>query len=602
MSDSLSVRERLAALREELASRGYDGFVVPRADAHQSEVAAPRDNCLAFISGFTGSAGLALILADKALIFVDGRYEIQVRREVDEALFEIRHLHNAPIDRWMRENGVAGMRIAFDPMLINGELYDRMAQAMASAGGSLVPIGTDLFDRVWKDRPEAPLGPVRVMPVSIAGESSTDKRKRVGEAVRQAGAVALAENLPDNIAWLLNVRGSDVPMNPVPHSFLLLEADGSVEWFIDCRKLGNDLADFELDDVRISPPSSFLARVTEIAGKGPVMADPQFAPVSVRLTVDAGHGRLVSKSSPLTLLKARKNAAELEGYRRCHVEDGAALTDFLAWVLREGRLRERTATPLTEVEAEARLLDFRSRRKGFLEEGFRSISASGVNAALCHYNAAEATNAVIDSRLPYLIDSGGQYVDGTTDVTRTLFLGPATPDIRRAYTAILKGFLSLIMAQMPIGTQGHQLDAFARRPLWDLGLDYDHGTGHGVGHNMLVHEYPHRFAKVANPYGLEPGNIMTIEPGYYEAGQYGMRIENQVEVVATVKGFCRFSSLTLVPIDLSAAELSELSRAEVTFVDAYHQRVRDALMPLVLEETQSFLFDQTRPIDERTER
>lgn len=599
MTELLPIRERLAALRGELAGRRYDGFVVPRADAHQSEVAAPRDNCLAFITGFTGSAGLALVLADKALIFVDGRYEIQVRREVDEALFEIRHLHNQPIDRWMRENGFAGMRIAFDPMLINGELYDRIAQAMASVGGALVPDDGDLFDRVWKDRPEAPLGPVRAMRVSIAGESSADKRKRAGEAVRQAGAVALAENLPDNIAWLLNVRGSDVAMNPVPHSFLLLEADGRAEWFVDRRKLGNDLGHFELDDVLLSPPSSFLTRVTEIAGKGPVMADPHFAPVSVRLAIDAGRGSLVSKPSPLTLLKARKNAAELEGYRRCHVEDGAALTDFLAWVLREGRRREGMAAPLTEVEAEARLLDFRSYRKGFLEEGFRSISASGVNAALCHYNASEATNAVIDSRLPYLIDSGGQYVDGTTDVTRTLFLGPVTPDIRRTYTAVLKGFLSLIMAQMPVGTQGHQLDAFARRSLWDLGLDYDHGTGHGVGHNMLVHEYPHRFAKLANPYGLEPGNIMTIEPGYYEAGQYGLRIENQVEVVASVPGFCRFASLTLAPIDLSAADLSELSRTEAAFLDAYHQRVRELLMPLVLEETRSFLIDQTESIAER---
>lgn len=598
MQTSGNIAARLAAFRNELTARGYDGFVVPRADAHQSEVTAARDDCLAFITGFTGSAGLALVMAENALIFVDGRYDIQVRREVDPALFQVHHLHNAPIDRWMREHASSGMRIAFDPMLVNGTLHDRMVDAMASAGGVLVPCSEDLFDAIWPDRPAAPLGAVRAMPVNVSGESVADKTRRAGEAIRQAGAVVLAETAPDNIAWLLNLRGSDVPMNPVPHSFLLLDENGEAEWFVDRHKLGNDLSGFELQQVRLSPPSAFLERLGEVASRGAVLADPQFAPVSVRLAVEAAGGAIVHRTSPLTLLKAVKNETELAGYRRCHIEDGAALTDFLAWVHREGRRRETGDQPLTELEAEARLLAFRAPRKGFLEASFRSISASGVNAALCHYNAAEATDAIIDSRLPYLIDSGGQYLDGTTDVTRTLFLGPATPEIRRHYTAVLKGFLSLISVRMPVGTQGHQLDAFARRPLWDLGLDYDHGTGHGVGHNLLVHEYPHRFAKIANPYGLEPGNIMTIEPGYYAEGQYGLRIENQVEVVADGAGFCRFASLTLAPIDLSAADLTALTDAERAFLDAYHARVRLVLMPLVAEETRPFLMEQTRPIAE----
>ncbi|ATN36671.1 X-Pro aminopeptidase (plasmid) [Rhizobium sp. ACO-34A] len=598
MQTSGNIADRLAAFRKELAARGYDGFVVPRADAHQSEVTAARDDCLAFISGFTGSAGLALIMAESALIFVDGRYDIQVRQQVDPALYQIHHLHNAPIDRWMREQATSGMRIAFDPMLVNGALHDRMADAMVSAGGALVPCNEDLFDAIWADRPAAPLGAVRAMPVDVSGESVADKTRRAGEAIRQAGAVALAETSPDNIAWLLNLRGGDVPMNPVPHSFLLLDADGTVEWFVDRRKLGNDLSGFELQQVKLSPASDFLKRLGEVAKRGAVLTDPQFAPVSVRLAVEADGGATIYKTSPLTLLKAVKNETELVGYRRCHVEDGAALTDFLAWVQREGRLREASGRPLTELEAEAKLLAFRATRKGFLEASFRSISASGVNAALCHYNAAEATDAVIDSRLPYLIDSGGQYLDGTTDVTRTLFLGPAASEIRRTYTAVLKGFLSLIMVRMPVGTQGHQLDAFARRPLWDLGLDYDHGTGHGVGHNLFVHEYPHRFAKLANPYGLEPGNIMTIEPGYYAEGRYGLRIENQVEVVADGAGFCRFASLTLAPIDLSAADLTALTEGERAFLDAYHAHVREALMPLVAEETRAFLLEQTRSIAE----
>lgn len=598
MQTSGKIADRLAAFRRELAARGYDGFVVPRADAHQSEVTAARDDCLAYITGFTGSAGLALVMAENAQIFVDGRYDIQVRREVDPELFEIRHLHNDPIDRWMREQATSGMRIAFDPMLVNGALHDRMADAMAAHGGTLVPCSEDLFDAIWPNRPAVPLGAVRAMPVAVSGESVAGKTRRVGEAIRQAGATTLAETSPDNIAWLLNLRGCDVPMNPVPHSFLLLDADGTIEWFVDRRKLGNDLSGFELQQVKLSPTSDFLERLGQVAKRGPVLTDPQFAPVSVRLAVKAAGGAIVYRTSPLTLLKAVKNETELAGYRRCHVEDGAALTDFLAWVQREGRRREASDRPLTELEAEAKLLAFRATRKGFLEASFRSISASGVNAALCHYNAAEATDAVIDSRLPYLIDSGGQYLDGTTDVTRTLFLGPMTPEIRRTYTAVLKGFLSLIAVRMPVGTQGHQLDAFARRPLWDLGLDYDHGTGHGVGHNLLVHEYPHRFAKLANPYGLEPGNIMTIEPGYYAEGQYGLRIENQVEVVADGAGFCRFASLTLAPIDLSAADLTTLTDGERAFLDVYHAHVRQVLMPLVAEETRAFLLEQTRPVAE----
>lgn len=598
MSRSSVIEERLAALRAELALRNLTGFIVPRADAHQSEVTAPRDDCLAYITGFTGSAGLALILPEKALLFVDGRYEIQVHREVDEALFEIHHLHKAPIDQWLRENAHATMRIGFDPMRISNELYERVLSAMDAAGGKLVACADDLFDPIWPDRPAPPLGAIRVMPVASAGESSKDKRKRVGATLQQAGAFALAENLPDNIAWLLNVRGSDVPMNPVPHSFLLIQTNGDVEWFVDRRKLGNDLSAYELAGVTLSAPQEFSARIMELARQGAIMADPQFAPVAVRLAIEEGGGRIISKTSPLTVLKARKTAAELAGYRRCHIEDGAALTDFLAWVHDEGTKRQYTTNPLTEIEAENKLLELRSTRDGFLEASFRTISASGINAALCHYNASEATNAVIDSHLPYLIDSGGQYVDGTTDVTRTLFLGSPSDEMRRTYTAVLKGFLALIMMKMPVGTQAHQIDAFARRPLWTLGLDYDHGTGHGVGHNLLIHEYPHRFAKTANPFGFEPGNIMTIEPGYYKENAYGMRIENQVEIIEAGPGFCGFSSLTLAPIDLSSVLLSELSKGEISFLNQYHKKVRKILMPLVRKETRPFLEKQTRIIEE----
>jgi Xaa-Pro aminopeptidase len=437
------------------------------------------------------------------------------------------------------------------------------------------------------------------MPPSVSGETSAAKRERIAARLAENGAGLLIETLPDNIAWLLNVRGSDVPMNPVPHSFLLLDAAGAVEWFVDHRKLGNDRSGYELEGVALADPDDFYRRISDRSMGKLAMIDPQFTPVGVRMAVKQGGGRVIGRSSPLTLAKAMKSAAELEGYRQCHLEDGAALSDFLAWVMREGRARESSDNPLTELEAEAKLLAFRQERPGFLEASFRSISASAANAAMCHYNATPHTNTVIDSASPYLIDSGGQYLNGTTDVTRTIMLGEATAAVRRTYTAVLKGFLSLLMAQMPVGTKGHQLDAFARRPLWDLGLDYDHGTGHGVGHNMLVHEYPHRFSKVANPHGLVPGNIMTIEPGYYEAGEYGLRIENQVEVVAASPGFCRFESLTLAPIDLVAVDLSVLTTREILFLNAYHAKVRDALLPRVREDTRAFLMEQTRSASER---
>lgn len=590
---------RLGRLRTWMANVGLDGLIVPRTDAYQSGITAPHDNCLAFITGFTGSAGLALILSDRALIFVDGRYQIQVRGEVDLDAFELRHLRDEPIDRWLGEEAQQGWRIGVDGMKTVFMLHDRLEAALTGRGASLVQLDSDPFDAIWDGRPLAPLGKIRAMPVDAAGEASIDKRRRIAEQLREMGADWLIETLPDNIAWLLNVRGSDVEMNPVPHSFLALGADGTVEWFVDSRKLGNDPSGYEIADVRLTPPQRFLDRVAAISATRTAVIDADFAPHALRARVLASGGRLVAQTSPVTLAKAIKTEAELEGYRNCHVEDGVAMTDFLAWVTKEASRRQHAAGPLTELEAEAQLLAFRGTRQGFLEPSFRTISAAGANAAMCHYAAKPSTNAVIDGQAPYLIDSGGQYLTATTDLTRTLMFGEPSNEMRVAYTAVLKGFLSLISLRFPTGTQGHQIDAFARRSLWDAGLDYDHGTGHGVGHNLLLHEYPHRLDKRPNLYGLEPGNIMTIEPGYYREGAFGMRVENQVEVVADGAGFCRFTSLTLVPIDLAMADTTQLSPDEVRWLDEYHARVRNTLADLVQPETLPFLIGQTRAIAER---
>ncbi len=584
---------RVERLRAWMRREGLHGLLVPRTDAHQSEETAEHDNCLEYISGFTGSAGMALILEDSALIFVDGRYQVQVLDEVDLDIFGIRHLHDEPPHEWLRENASQGWRIGLNPMMVNAALFDRIDAALMERGAELVQQDQSGFDEIWIGRPASPLGPIRPMNVAIAGESSSDKRKRVAAELRKAGATVLVETLPDNIAWLLNVRGSDVTMNPVPHSFLTMDDAGRVNWFVDRRKLGNRLSDFELEDLALSDPEQFLGHVAGLAPSARALVDVDFAPKSVQSTIAGNGGAIIAATSPLTIAKARKNSTELRGFRDCHLEDGAALTNFLAWLSREMDAREKSGVPLTEMEAQERLLSFRAARSGFLEASFGTISAAGSNAAMCHYHSRPETNAAITRAAPYLVDSGGQYSNGTTDVTRTLMLGEPTPQMKRAYTAVLKGFIALLMAKFPVGTFGHQLDALARLPLWEMGLDYDHGTGHGVGHNLLIHEYPHRFAKKPNLYGLEPGNIMTIEPGYYEAGAFGMRIENQVEVVEAGPGFCRFESLTLAPIDLSMVDMADLTGREGDWIDTYHATVFDKLAGLVAEETLPILAEWT---------
>ena len=433
------------------------------------------------------------------------------------------------------------------------------------------------------------------MPIEISGESSTQKRARVVDLLTQQQADVLAITLPDNIAWLLNVRGSDLPMVPVPFSFALLHRSGELEWFVDSNKT-QQLPAALLNTLTLAPQESFLARCQQLAKGKRFLVDKDYAPVALRFAIVEHGGEVLWAPDPITLMKAHKNDVELAGYRECHEQDGAAWVNFLAWLTHEVPLREAAGNPVTELEAQARQLEFRQQQPGFIEQSFNTISASASNAAMCHYHSSEKTNTPITSQAMYLNDSGGQYHNGTTDTTRTLAFGPQDPQRRLHYTAVLKGFLSLISLQFPSGTQGHQLDAFSRRALWDLGLDFDHGTGHGVGHQLLIHEQPHRIAKKVNPWPLVAGNIITIEPGYYLAGKYGIRIENQVEIINSRPGFCRFSTLTLVPIDLSLVELHLLSEAEKQWIDDYHQQVRETLSPRVNAEARPWLFAATAPI------
>ncbi|HBH7060372.1 TPA: aminopeptidase P family protein [Enterobacter cloacae] len=580
----------LSALRQWLQENQLDGMIIPRADAWQSEYCAPYDEKLAWLTGFDGSAGLALVLKDKALLFVDGRYQVQARVQVNMDEVEIHHLHNEPLAQWLTANVEAGTRIGFEALLMTNADYETLSATPCE----MVPLNQSPFDTLWADRPAAPAGLIREMPVEISGESSADKRQRVAAVLAANNADYLAVTLPDNIAWLLNVRGSDIPTSPVPLSFALLSRDGSVEWFVNDNKLSN-LPDSVRNAFTIAPQDAFIERCQRISQGKRVMLDAGSAPVALRFAIEPD-GDILWRTDPITLMKANKNPVELAGYRECHHQDGAAWVNFLAWLSREVPARAAAGQPVTELEAQAQQLAFRERQPGFIEQSFATISASSSNAAMCHYHSSEASNKPIGHDHFYLNDSGGQYHNGTTDATRTLAWGKVSPQQRLHYTAVLKGFLSLITLQFPSGTQGHQLDAFARRPLWELGLDFDHGTGHGVGHQLLIHENPHRIAKKVNPWPLVAGNIMTIEPGYYLADSHGIRIENQVEIVESLPGFCKFASLTLIPIDLSQVELNLLNEQEKQWLDEYHQQVREALSPLVESDARPWLVEATAPI------
>ncbi len=586
----------LSALRQWLETQALDGIIVPRTDAFQSEYCHPHDDVLAWLTGFDGSAGHALILRDRALLFVDGRYQVQAREQVDLAEIEILHLHNDPLAAWLDQHVEAGSKIAFEALLMTNGQYE----ALNASHCELVALNDSPFDSLWNDRPAPPVGAIREMPVAISGESSADKRKRVAAILAERNADYLAITQPDNIAWLLNVRGSDIPMSPVPNSFALLSREGVVEWFVVPGKT-HGLSASLLESLTLAPEADFLPRSQQLCAGKRVMVDADSAPVALRFAVEP-QGEIVWHADPITAMKAHKNPTELAGYRDSHQQDGVAWVNFLAWLAHEVPRREAAGNPLTELEAQAQQLVFRQQRPGFIEQSFATISASASNAAMCHYHASEQTNAAITRNHFYLNDSGGQYHNGTTDATRTLAFGSLSDQCRLHYTAVLKGFLSLITLQFPSGTCGHQIDAFARRGLWELGLDFDHGTGHGVGHQLLIHENPQRIAKKVNPWPLVAGNIITIEPGYYLADEYGIRIENQVEVVESLPGFCRFASLTLAPIDLSQVEWHLLSEKEIQWLDAYHQQVREVLSPHVDSDARQWLLAATAPVREHKER
>jgi len=592
--------DRLAALRAELARRDLTGFVVPRADEYLGEYIPPSAQRLAWLTGFTGSAGLAVVLRDKAAVFSDGRYTLQVRAEIDLSLFEPLHLLELPPSRWLAQTLVSGDRLGFDPRLHTADQVEPLRRACVRAGAELIACADNPLDAVWViDRPAPPRVPVEIHPLALAGCSSGDKRAEVAAALRHEGGDAMVLTAPDSIAWLLNIRGGDVAHTPVPLSFAILHADASVDLFIDPAKLTTPgLADHLGPEVRTAPPEALdaaLERLGAEARRVRVDAAATSFHVVERLTLA---GARIDRGPDLCQLpKACKNATESAGTRAAHRRDAVAMVRFLSW------LAETAPTGTVDELSAADRLD-RFRAEGALHRGpsFDTISGSGPNGAIVHYHSTPRTNRTLAVGDLYLVDSGGQYLDGTTDITRTVAIGPSGAEERRRFTLVLKGHIAVARARFPVGTTGSQLDVLARQALWAEGLDYDHGTGHGVGSYLSVHEGPQRISKVGNRIALQPGMILSNEPGYYKTGAYGIRIENLLQVIAlparpeTERPLLGFETLTLVPIDRALIEPGLLDPAERAWLDAYHARVRDEILPLLDGPAAAWLDAATRPL------
>ena len=587
---------RLGALRDELKRRDLDGFIQPRSDEHQGEYVARKSERLAWLTGFTGSAGLAVVLADKAAVFADGRYTLQVEKEVDGGLFEHCHLTDKPPADWIAANLAPGARLGFDPWLLTPVQTARFQAACKKAGGELAACDGNPVDAVWTGQPAAPLSPVVAHDAAFAGDSSNDKRRRIADGLKADKAGAVVLTAPDSIAWLLNVRGGDVPFTPLALSFAILYADASAELFIDGRKLAPGTADHLGGDVKTLEPDAFgpaLDRLGKDAKTVRVSADT--APLWVFDRLEKAGAVIDRGDDPCQLPKAIKTTVQIDGIRTAHRRDGASLTRFLAWL--DG---EAAKGSLMESACADKLESLRRGNDHFQGLSFPTISGAGANGAIVHYRVSEETDAPLRPKSLYLVDSGAQYLDGTTDVTRTIAIGEPTDEMRHNFTLVLKGHIALATARFPEGTTGSQLDTLARLPLWRAGLDYDHGTGHGVGHFLGVHEGPQRISKRPNRVALEPGMVVSNEPGYYKAGAYGIRIENLVTVVQVEsdaeKPLLGFETLTLTPIDRALVVADMLDGAEVAWLDAYHARVLDEITPLVDEATAEWLAEAAAPI------
>lgn len=582
--------DRLAALRTRLDADGLDAFIVPRADAHQGEYVADADARLAWLTGFTGSAGFAVVTGDRAGVFVDGRYRVQVRNQIDLATFTpIDWPETRPSD-WLRQALPQGGQVGFDPWLHTRKEIETITAGLDGSGISLVATDMNPVNAIWTDRPPAPVGAARPHDDALAGETSAAKRARLAADLRKEGQSSAFLSLPDSISWLLNIRGSDLPRNPVVQGFAVLSDDGRVTLFSAAGKFDTALRKRMGPDVTILPPDALSAALQDL--EGPVRIDPATAPEAAFRLLEGARTAISRAPDPAILPKAIKTAAELDGMRAAHRRDGAAMVRLLAWLDRQD------ASALTEIDIVRRLEDLR-REAGIIDISFDTIAGAGPNGAIVHYRVTHASNRPLGAQGLLLLDSGGQYVDGTTDITRTIPIGPVSPEVIAPYTAVLRGMIAISRARFPKGVAGAHLDALARQFLWQHGLDYDHGTGHGVGAALCVHEGPVRISRVSD-IALQPGMILSNEPGYYREGAFGIRIENLIAVrpaeAEEGRDMLGFETLTLCPIDTRAIDRQALSRDDIAWLDAYHADVRAQLSDCLDAQDRDWLIRATRPI------
>ncbi|NTF32423.1 aminopeptidase P family protein [Rhizobium skierniewicense] len=595
-------KARVDALRATFDALEIDGFLVPRADEYQGEYVPESAERLAWLTGFTGSAGVVLVTRFEAIVFVDGRYTTQLVSQVDPAAFRGGDLVGAPPSKWLADNAPEGFRLGIDPWLHTGAEVKRFEKALADKGGSVVLLAENPLDSLWTDRPAEPLEPVTIQPDNVTGIPAQMKVTTIGEivAARKAHAVLMTD--PSSIAWTFNIRGNDVPHTPHPLARAIIYADGSADLFMDERKVGEDAKAYLAPLATLLPPGDIEARLHAIASAaGRILTDVDVTPVALTLSITEAGGQVVEAVDPVKLPRACKNEAEIAGSAAAHIQDGAAMVEFLAW------LDQQQPGTLTEIKAVTVLEAIRARVGQALQNplkdiSFDTISGAGENAAIMHYRVTTDSDRTLNDGEMFLVDSGAQYINGTTDITRTVAIGNVPEEQKRFFTLVLKGFIAISVARFPVGTRGCDLDPLARIALWKAGADYAHGTGHGVGSYLSVHEGPQRISRVSQQEIL-PGMILSNEPGYYRPGAFGIRIENLVwtrEAQAVEGGelpMLSFETLTWCPVDRRLIIVSLLTDEELDWLNAYHAQVREKLMPLISDaEVQRWLTAATETL------
>lgn len=591
------MNNRLLALRQKLRDQALSGFLIPHTDEHQSEYAPSYAKRLAWLTGFKGSVGLAAVTLNRAAVFVDGRYTIQVREQVNTKLFKPLRLFQDPVEDWFLDNLNDGDVVGYDPWLHTKIFIAKAKKKLASKNITLKAVETNPIDEIWSDRPEPSAAPAVSHHEKYAGEKASFKRKRIAAILKAKKADALVLTSLDSIAWLLNIRGTDVDCTPLVLSFAILYKNAKVDLFINPAKLTEEVLDHLGKQVNHFPKNEFLKKLGILADDGlSIMIDPQKTHAAVFEQLQNRNAEIIEANDPIQLEKACKNDTELDGARNAHIRDAVAVTKFLCW------LDEVAPTgTIDEMDAVNKLYDFRKEVPLFQDISFDTISGAGPNGAICHYKVTEETSRQIHKGMLYLVDSGGQYLDGTTDITRTVPIGPPTEEQKDRFTRVLKGHIALAQARFPEGRTGAHLDTLARKPLWDVGLDYDHGTGHGVGSYLGVHEGPQSISPLSYNVPLKPGMILSNEPGYYKENEYGIRIENLVIVQTSdyeeeERNMHTFETITLVPIDTRLVNAHMMTAAEITWLNIYHAKVREKISPFLTGKEKEWLIRATESI------